>query len=416
MSIFIARGDNDTLGPYTADEAAKLLKSGFLLADDLAAHEGDATWVPLASLLEAKPLPPRVAAIASVPPASRAVRLVPFAVLLFCALGLVGGVWVFRNHRSSAATVPRPTQAPTASPTPATPPPLFAEDRPQFTLATPAVASAKATPAPSAPPPASPTLVPSLTPAPSVIPTPSPTLATSPTPVPSLTPAPSPSLAPSPTLATSPTPALSKNARLSGTVSLPSSDGSPVLFGGVRVRLYPLDSLATFLAKKKAQVDKDLARLDPQIEAAAKERNARHAEAEAALQAFKNAAHTDPMLNALRFAATQTRNAAGTAADDYRYLLGERKEALDGERYFRELPPPAFEAETDPAGAFVFDLHAGGPFVLAVKVNQTGGSEARSRYWLVQVAVPDGGQQSVSLSEKNVSFVRSDDSLLQTVE
>ena len=89
---------------------------------------------------------------------------------------------------------------------------------------------------------------------------------------------------------------------------------------------------------------------------------------------------------------------------------------MDGESYFRDLPPPIFEVETDPTGEFTFDLPAGGRFVLAARADQPSGTGSHPRYWLVQITVPDGTQQLVPLSGKNVSSAQSADSLLQTAD
>ena len=165
MNIYIARGE-DTLGPYTPEDAVALMQIGLLAADDLAAREGDAAWVPLTALLSQAGVSVTTGQTGRTSvEAKRRLRasltILPLAVLL-----LVGVAFWWRSQPPSASVVP-PEQARSSTLSRLTaviPPSSVAKP-----AATPLVATAKPSPTPP-PKPAdaavvmSPTVVPSPTP------------------------------------------------------------------------------------------------------------------------------------------------------------------------------------------------------------------------------------------------------------
>ncbi len=141
VSIYIARG-NDTLGPYTPDEAAGLVETGYLLRDDLAARNGDAAWVALSSLLPGKAAPLPVAP--QVGPAGRRPWHRRLAILLLAALVLVGVAGGMSHFwwGTKAPLSPQPAQRPRPS---ARPLPSVADARPvEGTPSVPPVAEKRA--------------------------------------------------------------------------------------------------------------------------------------------------------------------------------------------------------------------------------------------------------------------------------
>ena len=419
LKIYIAKGD-DLLGPYDPAEAETLLKSGYLKPTDFAARDGDPAWVPLlqlvpveASLLPgATPAAPPTPPVAADPPPAAPdpaqprsfawpVRLAGLVLALLLVAALFAR-WE-RSHRLPAPHVaeslPAPAKAtPTSSSPPSPPPPraqptnvAAASPSPLPTPTAPPLAAAS--PAPASPPPVTtPPLVALLSP--------------------SITPAPAPSPAPS----APPTPPANPACRLAGTLSLAGPAGQPVPLAGARVAAYSSDSLAAFLAAKKAHVQAELDRLAPQLAAAEADRRAKLGEEQETRQAYLDASPRDPLLGSLYFAATQAKAAADSARTDYQYLLTERKEAMDGAFYFRDLPPPAVETRTSPAGRYELAFPAGGTVVVAASVQQPTASGTHPRYWLVQVTLANGETHPLPLSEANVSSAPSPDSLLQTAD
>ena len=367
--IYIARGA-DTLGPYDSAEAAALVLGGYLRADDLAARNGDAAWVPLAGFL-----PPDVPAQAGAPPPSAPASVVlthethphrwrrltaAFAVFLAVPLLVAGGArW--RESR-------RPVVQPTAPPTP------------------PAAATALPSPAVAVP-------LPSLPPAAGERPA-----------------APLPSTAP----------VLEPAGPLHGQVSLALPDGSRTVLAGVRVMAYPLATLEPALAPAAEAARAARERLDPQIEAAATERSARLADEQAALQAWREAAPADPMRPSLRFAYTGARTAARTAEDNARYLLDERTAAAGGEVYLRALPAPAVAAETDAGGNFVLDLPADDSVyavVACARPAAADGDAVQPRYWFVKLsATQRPGREPLRLDISNLTSSAAPESLVRTAD
>lgn len=389
MSIYIARGD-DTLGPYHPEEAAELLRRGQLRADDLAARDGDAAWTPLSSLIALEtPLPTKLQA-GNVSTEPRARRAAGVGILVgFAVLGAAGGALMVRFW---------PLRAPSSHPV----------DRPPAVLARP---SAKPLPVSTQrpPTPAPVAVVPQTTPPPPVsLPSASPEATR---PVAAVQPPP---LVETPPPTAAATPPLRRECHLAGTVSLGVPGGEPTHFPGVRVAAYTLDALLPLLAEKNAYVQGELARLAPQVQAAGEEKKRRAALAKDAQQAYLDSPASDPLRSSLHFAAGQAKADVGTAAADYQYLLDEHDDALDGDFYFRDLPKPTVEAQTDAAGKFALDLPSGGPYVLAVRIHQTGLGDTRTHYWLVKIALEDGSQRSLPLTRDNVASAGSEDSLIHT--
>ena len=178
--------------------------------------------------------------------------------------------------------------------------------------------------------------------------------------------------------------------------------------------VYPLESLQPMLTRNDARVQGELARLDPSLKAAAAAKDAREAAAKAAFQTFVDAASTDPLHGALRFAARQARIDVATATADYQYLLDQRAEVMDGELPYRDLPAPVAESQTDAQGSFALELPTGGRYVVAARLSQTGVTGTHTRYWLVRVALENGSEKSIALTESNVASADSADSLLRT--
>ena len=355
--IYIARGDQ-TLGPYNSLEAAALIVGGYLRADDHAARNGDAAWVPLSNLLsltalthtdKPAPIPDFAAPVAGTHPHRWRHLAVAFVVLLAAPLIVAGGMHWFGFRRADEhppalrlpapvqmASVPVPTPAVELLPTPQAPPPAPAVDGP-----------------------------------------------------------------------------------VHGSLSYALPDGGRIPFAGVRVSVYPLAVLEASLAPINAEAQTARARLDPQVETAMTERNARAAEAQAALQALREADPAGPLIPSLRFANVGAKAAAKTAENDYQYLLDERTTAAGGQVYFRGLPEPVLTADTDAQGEFTLPLPPGEePYAVAACARQAADDGAvRSRYWVVKLSPAQrSGRESVRLDGGNVSFSPAAESLIHTAD
>ena len=195
-----------------------------------------------------------------------------------------------------------------------------------------------------------------------------------------------------------------------------SASGGLTRFADVRVAAYALDALQPSLNQENARLDGELGRLEPQLKAAAAARAEREEAAESALQASLQSPARDPLHPALVFAARQARADLGTATADYRYVLDERAEVMDEETYYRKLPPPVAESQTDAAGKYHLELPAGGRYAVAACVRRTGITGTDTHYWLVKVELPDGSTRSLPLSDDNVASSGSEQSLLRTAD
>ena len=158
----------------------------------------------------------------------------------------------------------------------------------------------------------------------------------------------------------------------------------------------------------------ELARLTAQLQMAEAERKRRLAMARDAQQAYLDASPSDPLRTSLHFAAGQAKSDVSTATANYQYFLDERDDVLDGDFYFRDLPRPTAEVQTNEEGEFALDLPTGGTYVLAARVRQTGLGDTRTHYWLLKVALEDGSQRVFPLSNDNLASSGSADSLIHT--
>ena len=355
MSIYIARGDA-TLGPYDPNEAARLIRFGLLFPDDFAARNGDPTWVPLVTLLPSEIVVPPM----TVRPAQGETKIHksgrPVALILLAVL-ILGGLLVATLRPFSVHPTHPPGKAKSA-----TTAPIAAVEPPKKADAA----------------------------------SPSPTL-------------------PARNPETIATPA-DKSCRLGGTVVLKNPDGTSDKFADIRVMAYLLSDLAPTLAEKKARVQTELDRLAPQIAAAEQERAARNAAERDALQAYLNAGPTDDLRSSLRFAHEEAKSELRTAEDDYRFFLGKRRDAMDGEFYFQDLPVPMAETRTNSEGEFALVLPSGGQFAVAASVRQTTVEGPRLHYWLVKISLEDGTSKTLVLGNNNVASAEAAESLIQTAE
>ncbi len=362
--IYIARGE-DTLGPYNSVEASALVIGGYLHRDDYAARNGDPAWVPLADFLLPAFSPPAEPAPAPVPsrPAVSATHphrwrrlAAAFLILLAAPLLIAGGMhWFGHRQVESRATALPPAPKAEISRPPAPTP-----------MTLPSVAAAVLPVVGEVPPP---------------------------TPV--------------------------ADGPLHGSLAFPLPGGSQIPLAGVRVSAYPLTALEPALDQENAAALAARTRLDPQIETAEAERTRRLAEAQSALQAWRDANPADPLYKSLRFASTGAKTAAKTAEDDYRYLVDERTAAAGGEVYFHGLPEPAVATDTDGQGGFTLALPPGEePYAVAACARQTADDgTVRSRYWLVQLSPAQrAGRESIRLDEKNVSSAPAPESLIHTAD
>ena len=206
---------------------------------------------------------------------------------------------------------------------------------------------------------------------------------------------------------------------LNGSLSFTLPQTGQVSPAGVRVSAYPLAVLEPALGQEIADAQAARARLDTQIEAAAKERANRASEAQAALQALHEADPADPMFGSLRFSSQGAKAASKTAEEDYRYLLDERATAAGGDFYFHGLPVSEVAADTDAQGNFTLALPPGtDPYVVAASVRQTADDGVvRSRYWLLKLSPAQrAGRESVRLEDGNASSSSAVESLIHTAE
>ena len=355
VTVIYIARGSDTLGPYNSLEAAALVIGGYLRPDDYAACNGDPTWVSLANFLPLSAVPP-VTAPASSPAAS--------------TVGVPSHRW-----RSWGITLAILLAASL----------LVAGGMYWFRHRQ---ADARA----------------------NVLTAPQDERASG---VASLPPA---QVLPG---IREPEPPPAASGPLTGSISFAPPGGERMPLAGVRVAAYPLAALEPVLAQETIEAQAARARLDPQIEAAARDQVTRAAETQAALKALREADPAAPLTASLRFANQGAKAAAKTAEGDYRYLVDERAAAAGGEFYFHGLPASAVTTDTDVQGNFTLAIPPGDePYAVAVAARaMTEDGSARSCYWLLKLSPSQrAGREGLRLDSSNVSSSSAAESLIHTAD
>lgn len=211
--------------------------------------------------------------------------------------------------------------------------------------------------------------------------------------------------------------------QLSGEVFIVTKGGQNFKLGLVTVGLIPLETLTPYLIAKKEMTERELARLNPMIEAANAEAKRLEKIADSKRAALNSKADRVDWTR-LNNECDDARNASQTAAEKLSPLYGERHKFLCGAFYFGELPAPIRTAKTNADGKFELQVPRSGSFALCASTSrQAGGEEIGGHffpntehyYWLVRFDNQGPAKQSIMLSNDNLTSSGSPDSLLKTI-
>jgi hypothetical protein len=199
--------------------------------------------------------------------------------------------------------------------------------------------------------------------------------------------------------------------KLDGHVFLVTQDGQNVKLGLVDVRVLPYEETKNSIAKTKAHADEEVAKLQPQMEAARKT----VASAKANVKAMKTKSDS----NRSRQAMDQYAAALRTEISALSELAPLQESAMSwnsGAKYFANLPAPVSSVKTDADGKFSILLDRTAKIVLAATATRRLGDKTETYYWLVAVSLDGQPNKRIFLSNDNLATSDSRDSVVHVVE
>jgi len=211
--------------------------------------------------------------------------------------------------------------------------------------------------------------------------------------------------------------------KLDGDVFIVTQSAENVKLGLVEVRVLPYEETKTAIAKTKAQADREVANLQPKLDAA-REALASAERREEATRAEDDAVRNRWIAGTGSFEASNAAldrwMAATTVVSSTKSAVGElEKQARSwnsGALYFASLPSPVASVKTDADGKFSIPLDRTATVVLAASATRRLPDKTENYYWLVTVSLDGQPSRRIFLSNDNLATSDSKDSLLHVVE
>jgi hypothetical protein len=220
--------------------------------------------------------------------------------------------------------------------------------------------------------------------------------------------------------------------QLDGDVFIVTQGAENVKLGLVEVRVLHYEETKNSIAKTKAQVEREVANLQPKLDAARTalaSAEARHNAAEAEYAAASKRADAalvnksvdasnraeDTFITALDRSIAAAR-AVGSARSSVAELEKQVRSWNSGALYFVSLPSPVASVKTDADGKFAIPLDRKATVVLAANATRRVLNKTENYYWLVPVSLNGQPSKRIFLSNDNLATSDSKDSLMHVVE
>lgn len=217
---------------------------------------------------------------------------------------------------------------------------------------------------------------------------------------------------------------------LDGDVFIVTQGAENVKLGLVEVKVLPYEESKNSIAKTRAQAEREIADLQPGLDAARKalesaqaRMKAAKAEANAATNRFESLSFDDPRNGAASEASSDAIDrltAAIRAFDAAEHAASEREKPFQrwnsGALYFASLPSPVASVKTDADGKFSIPLDRKNTVVLAACATRRVADKIENYYWLVAVSLDGQPSKRIFLSNDNLATADSKDSLIHVVE
>lgn len=174
---------------------------------------------------------------------------------------------------------------------------------------------------------------------------------------------------------------------LNGEIFIATQGGTAYKLGAVEVGLYKLERIKPTIERTKGNISTLLAALDPGVEAARANKDAKDKTAQ---YGYDSQAH-----------------------DEYIRLLEKREAVTDGENYLTSLPGADAVTETNADGKFAIELPTRGEYAIVAKAQRSVGKDTEHYYWIIKVGLDGADQKTVMLTNNNLYGHKSGDSLIE---
>lgn len=201
--------------------------------------------------------------------------------------------------------------------------------------------------------------------------------------------------------------------------------------GLVEVRVLPYGETKSSVARTKAQAEREIANLQPKLDAARTalaSAEAREKATEAEWKAATNRATDAILVSNEAFEALnkvsdmafdrhlEAIDAARSAKNAVAELEKQFRSWNSGALYFGSLPPPVTSVKTDADGKFSIPLDRKATVILAANSTRRLLNKTENYYWLVTVSLDGQPSKRIFLSNDNLATSDSKDSLVRVVE
>ncbi len=202
--------------------------------------------------------------------------------------------------------------------------------------------------------------------------------------------------------------ACSRDGDLAGDVFIVTRGGLNIKLGLVRVTAIPADVVQSHLDSKKQEAEREIAKLEPEVQRLQGAYNAARSEANQL-----DALWTRDLSNSDKMSAAAEANKKASSIQKDQDALKERAALFhSSDRYFAGMPSGIASAKTDADGKFSMKIPRKGKFALAARASREVPTN-ETYYWLVFVSLDGQASKHVMLSNDNMVGAGSADSLLK---
>ena len=195
---------------------------------------------------------------------------------------------------------------------------------------------------------------------------------------------------------------------LAGDVIVVAADGKKHPLGGVVLNAIPEDALTEHLGRKKAQSERDTAKLQREIDALAAILKDARAEEDRLWNIQKLDESDMQKANAWSVVYNKTKNLAGQVED----LRAQQQHLASGEYFFQDIPSPISTIQTGTDGKFTLLLPRDGRYGIVARVSRELGDKKETYCWFVWVNLDGAASKRLSLNNSNIVGAGSADSAL----
>jgi hypothetical protein len=196
-----------------------------------------------------------------------------------------------------------------------------------------------------------------------------------------------------------------------GEVFIVTKGGQSIKLGLVEVALIPMETLDPYLATRRADTTNGLARLDPQTKAAEVEAERLEKEERVLFDAYlKDIRNYD---KERQYETAQ--KATATAREKVWDLRRQERALMSGAFYFESLPSPLRGTKTNSDGRFRLLVPGSGSYAIAAVASRHVMDDVERYYWLLKVNPKAGVNQTIMLSNDNMTSADSVESLVRTL-